>query len=154
METKRNWLDEEAVKRDLIELLSTTPRVKWVDRIMTKYGGTAEGRVATFRVFCRMEQAGELDELKRANPNPAKLPKRAAGRAILALLLAVALVPAASAGDRPRKNKNYALRRTEAGQVQGQPLIRRYSGGRTIDVYSNGLMFEGDNVVGVERRPR
>jgi len=154
METKTQWLDEAQVKRELIDLLRTTPRARWVDSIMEKYGGTGPGRVATFRVFCQMEQAGELDELKRANPNARTRAKRAAGRAILALLLAVALVPAASAGDRPRKSKNYALRRTEAGQVQGQPLIRRYSGGRTIDVYSNGLMFEGDNVVGVERRGR
>lgn len=73
---------------------------------------------------------------------------KAGGLALLAGLLALS---SAEAGDRPRKSKNYALRRTEAGQVQGQPLIRRYSGGRTIDVYKNGLMFEGDNVVGIAR---
>lgn len=146
--------DEKRIKRELLDLLSTTPRVKWADRVMIKYGGTPEGRVAAFRVFCSMMDSGELDELKRAHPNPATLARRAAGTVILALLLAVAVVPAASAGDRPRKNKNYALRRTEAGQVQGQPLIRRYTGGRTIDVYKNGLMFEGDNVIGVERRGR
>lgn len=144
--------DEKRIKRELIDLLRSEPRARWVNAVMAKYGGTAEGRVATFRVFSEMMDNGELDDLKRAKPNAATLARRAAGRAILALLLAVALVPAASAGDRPRKSKNYALRRTEAGQVQGQPLIRRYSGGRTIDVYSNGLMFEGDNVVGVERR--
>lgn len=72
-----------------------------------------------------------------------------------ALLLVLAL-ELAQAEPRKRekshKSHNYALRRTEAGQVQGQPLIRRYSGGRVIDVYGNGLLFEGDNVVGVERR--
>jgi len=71
------------------------------------------------------------------------------GSALLAGLLALST---ASADDHKRKSKNYALRRTEAGQVQGQPLIRRYTGGRTLDVYPNGLIFEGDNVVGVERR--
>jgi hypothetical protein len=32
------------------------------------------------------------------------------------------------------------------------PTIRRINGKREIDVYRNGLMFEGDHVVGV--RPR
>lgn len=144
--------NERRIKRQLIDLLRTTPRPQWVVAVMAKYGGTAEGRVAAFRVFSEMMESGELDDLKRANPNAATLAKRAARTAILALLLALAAVSSASAGDRPRKSKNYALRRTEAGQVQGQPLIRRYTGGRTIDVYKNGLMFEGDNVVGVERR--
>jgi hypothetical protein len=138
--------DEKRIKRELIDLLRSEPRARWVTAVMAKYGGTAEGRVATFRVFSEMMESGELDDLKAAT-----LAKRAARTAILALLLALTAVSSASAGDRPRKSKNYALRRTEAGQVQGQPLIRRYTGGRTLDVYPNGLIFEGDNVVGVER---
>ena len=44
------------------------------------------------------------------------------------------------------------LRRQEAGLVSGVPTIRRIIGKREIDVYTNGLMFEKDNVVGVTKR--
>jgi hypothetical protein len=53
---------------------------------------------------------------------------------------------------RHRSSRNYILRRQEAGQVQGTPTSRLISSKREIDIYRNGLMFEGDNVVGV--RPR
>lgn len=50
------------------------------------------------------------------------------------------------------RNRNYILRRQEAGLVQGTPTSRLIIGKREIDVYRNGLMFEGDHVVGVSRR--
>jgi hypothetical protein len=50
------------------------------------------------------------------------------------------------------RNHNYILRRQEAGLVQGVPTSRLIIGKREIDIYPNGLMFEGDHVVGV--RPR
>ena len=49
-------------------------------------------------------------------------------------------------------NHNYILRRQEAGLVQGVPTMRRIIGKREIDIDPNGLMFEGDNVVGVTKR--
>jgi hypothetical protein len=50
------------------------------------------------------------------------------------------------------RNRNYILRRQEAGLVSGVPTIRRIIGKREIDIYRNGLMFEGDHVVGVSKR--
>jgi hypothetical protein len=50
------------------------------------------------------------------------------------------------------RSRNYILPRQEAGQVQGTPTSRLVIGKREIDVYRNGLMFEGDNVFGVRRR--
>ena len=51
-----------------------------------------------------------------------------------------------------KRNRNYILRRQEAGLVSGVPTIRRIIGKREIDIYRNGLMFEGDHVVGVTKR--
>lgn len=67
---------------------------------------------------------------------------------ILVILLAMAV---AHAEPRERKDRDYILRRQEAGQVQGTPTLRLNVGKRQIDVYPNGLMFEGDNVVGVKK---
>jgi hypothetical protein len=44
-------------------------------------------------------------------------------------------------------NRNYILRRQEAGLVSGVPTTRRIIGKREIDIYRNGLMFERDNVL-------
>jgi hypothetical protein len=65
----------------------------------------------------------------------------------IALLLLLTL-ELAQAEPRAR-NRNYILRRQEAGLVSGTPTIRRIIGKREIDVYRNGLMFEGDHVIGV-----
>ena len=46
------------------------------------------------------------------------------------------------------RNHNYILRRQDAGLVSGVPTIRRIIGKREIDIYRNGLAFEGDHVVG------
>ncbi len=66
-------------------------------------------------------------------------------------LLIVATVATAQAEPRQstERNRNYILRRQEAGLVSGVPTTRRIIGKREIDVYRNGLMFEGDHVVGV-----
>jgi hypothetical protein len=71
-------------------------------------------------------------------------------------LLIVATVATAQAEPRQHKhNRNYILRRQEAGLVSGVPTIRRIRGGnREIDIYRNGLMFEKDNVVGVRAGSR
>jgi len=69
-------------------------------------------------------------------------------------ILAIAFAITAHADDRRRRtndSRNYILRRQQAYQVQGTPTKRLYIGGRQIDIYSNGLMFERDNVVGVAR---
>ncbi|MGB9473539.1 MAG: hypothetical protein WCE87_00540 [Candidatus Udaeobacter sp.] len=73
----------------------------------------------------------------------------------IAVLIAVTLGMAQAEPSRaePRhRNRNYILRRQEAGQVSGTPTSRLIIGKREIDIYRNGLMFEGDNLVGV--RPR
>jgi hypothetical protein len=65
-------------------------------------------------------------------------------------LLIVATMGTAQAEPRQHKhNRNYILRRQEAGLVSGVPTTRRIIGKREIDVYRNGLMFERDHVVGV-----
>jgi len=72
-------------------------------------------------------------------------------------LLIVATITTAQAEPRQRHaehNRNYILRRQEAGLVSGVPTTRRIIGKREIDIYRNGLMFEGDNVVGVVKGKR
>ena len=67
-------------------------------------------------------------------------------------LLIAATVCTAQAEPRQRhaEHKNYILRRQEAGLVSGVPTTRRIIGKREIDIYRNGLTFEGDHVVGVK----
>ena len=48
-----------------------------------------------------------------------------------------------------REHHNYILERQQAYQVQGVPTSRLIIGKREIDIYPNGLMFEGNHVVGV-----
>jgi len=71
-------------------------------------------------------------------------------------LLIVATVATAQAEPRQstKHNRNYILRRQEAGLVSGVPTTRLIYGKREIDVYRNGLMFEGDHVVGVRASTR
>ena len=61
----------------------------------------------------------------------------------------------ATAQAEPRKHKrshNYIIERQQAYQVQGVPTSRLIIGKREIDIYPNGLMFEGDHVVGVKAK--
>ena len=70
-------------------------------------------------------------------------------------LIIIAIAQTAQAEPRERhskQSKNYILRRQEAYQVQGTPTTRLIIGRRQIDVYRNGQMFEGDNLVGVKER--
>ena len=66
-------------------------------------------------------------------------------------LLIVATVTTAQAEPRQSKerNRNYILRRQQVVPGLGTPTTRLIYGKREIDVYRNGLMFEGDHVVGV-----
>jgi hypothetical protein len=78
---------------------------------------------------------------------------------LIGFIIGILLAAAAWGEPRPghhhqRDNRNYIIRRQQAYQVQGVPVRRLYIGGRKIDIYRNGLMFEGDNVVGMERGPR
>jgi hypothetical protein len=72
----------------------------------------------------------------------------------IAVLIVATVTTAAQAEPRQSKerNKNYILRRQQAGLVSGVPTTRRIIGKREIDVYRSGLMFEKDNVVGVSKR--
>jgi hypothetical protein len=65
--------------------------------------------------------------------------------------------PVAEVGDRKRhrckrESRNYIIRRQEAYQVEGVPTERLIIGRREIDIYHNGMMFEGDHLVGVKPR--
>jgi hypothetical protein len=71
----------------------------------------------------------------------------------LLLLLTLELAQAEPRHSKER-NHNYILRRQEAGLVSGVPTTRRIIGKREIDIYRNGLMFEGDHVVGVRANTR
>lgn len=77
-------------------------------------------------------------------------------RLLLAILKTAVLVTAclatAQADDRRQhrhEHHNYIIERQQAGAVQGVPTTRRIRGGREIDIYPNGLMFEKNAVVGV-----
>ena len=74
-------------------------------------------------------------------------------------LLIVATVCTAQADEHKRDHKperkehhNYIIERQEAYQVQGVPTERMIIGKREIDIYPNGMMFEGNNLVGVKQR--
>jgi hypothetical protein len=73
--------------------------------------------------------------------------------AVLKTALLIAVVVPAQAGERRKHhrgdNRNYILRRQEAYQVQGVPTSRLIIGRRQIDVYRDGAMFEGNNLVGL-----
>ena len=71
-----------------------------------------------------------------------------------ALLIAVTLgLAQAEPRQSKERNHNYIIQRQQAGLVSGVPTIRRIrGGGREIDIYQNGLMFEKNNVVGVTKR--
>jgi hypothetical protein len=72
---------------------------------------------------------------------------------LIGIVCIIPTVCTAQAEPRQHKhNRNYILRRQEAGLVSGVPTTRRIIGKREIDVYRNGLMFERDNVVGVTKR--
>jgi hypothetical protein len=67
----------------------------------------------------------------------------------IALLIAVTLVEPRQSTER---NRNYILRRQQVMPGLGLPTSRLIYGKREIDIYRNGLMFEGDHVVGVTKR--
>jgi hypothetical protein len=66
-----------------------------------------------------------------------------------ALLIAATVCTAQAEPRQHKHNRNYILRRQATGLVSGVPTTRRIIGKREIDIYRNGLMFEGDHVVGV-----
>jgi hypothetical protein len=70
----------------------------------------------------------------------------------IAVLILVTLGTVQAEPRHSQRNHNYILRRQQAGLVTGTPTIRRIIGKREIDIYRNGLMFEGDHVVGVSKR--
>ena len=69
--------------------------------------------------------------------------------AIAVLILLTLELAQAEPRQSKERNHNYILRRQQAGLVSGVPTTRRIIGKREIDIYRNGLMFEGDHVVGV-----
>lgn len=71
--------------------------------------------------------------------------------AAIAVLLCAAAIAQADDRDRDHRerNHNYIIERQEAYQVEGVPTSRIIVGRREIDVYRNGMMFEGNHLVGV-----
>jgi hypothetical protein len=70
---------------------------------------------------------------------------------VLKTALIVATVATAQAEPRQstKHSRNYILRRQQVFPGLGTPTTRLIYGKREIDIYRNGLMFEGDRVVGV-----
>jgi len=69
-----------------------------------------------------------------------------------ALLILVTAITAQAEPHQHKHNRNYILRRQEAGLVSGVPTTRRIIGKREIDIYPNDMMFEKDNLVGIRAR--
>jgi hypothetical protein len=85
-------------------------------------------------------------------PKPWHPTKNPISRGLRFALIAACLIGTAQAEPRHR-DRNYIIRRQQAGSVSGVPTTRRIRGGhREIDIYRNGLMFEGDNVIGIQPR--
>jgi hypothetical protein len=76
-------------------------------------------------------------------------------RLLTITMLVVMTIAIAHADDHRRAEKreshNYIIERQQAGQVQGVPTSRLIIGKREIDIYPNGLMFEGNHLVGVRQ---
>jgi hypothetical protein len=82
-----------------------------------------------------------------------------AGALLCAVVMACTFAPTGVHADDRRRERverheshNYIIERQQAYQVQGVPTERLIIGRRQIDIYRNGLMFEGNNVVGVRGR--
>lgn len=156
--------NEARIKRELINILQTEPRARWVDIIMERYGCAPAHRVDVFRVFIKMQDSGELDSIKaaagrglarRGLARPGAV-RRGGSRATVLLLCGLAVAfSSASADDHSRRERrehhNWILERQEAGQVSGVPTSRRIIGNRELDVYPDGSMFEKNNYVGQAR---
>ena len=72
----------------------------------------------------------------------------------LAILIATLAAAQADDHDRDRRDQrheshNYIIERQQAYQVQGVPTDRLIIGKRQLDIYRDGTVFEGNNVVGV-----
>jgi hypothetical protein len=68
------------------------------------------------------------------------------------MLAATLHVRAGDNNDRDRDNDhNYIIERQQAYQVEGVPTSRIIDGDREIDIYSNGQMFEGNQLVGQQK---
>ena len=74
---------------------------------------------------------------------------------LITIGMLVAMAIGMAQADEPRHTRrehhNYIIERQEAYQVQGVPTERLIIGKREIDIYPNGLMFEGNQLVGVKQ---
>jgi len=127
------------------------------------------GKLDTVKDYLRdiERRATRLTRFEGTGPNPRNYVRTYAGFMLTDVrrlkkiigLVAVMMVFAitAFADDRnckrehKREMHNYIIERQQAYQVQGVPTSRIIVGKREIDVYPNGLMFEGNHVVGVKR---
>jgi len=120
--------------------------------------------VLAFAVFRGSEQGAQMNWKQKTQMKTTKQDSKRESNSTIELafmrllvavlktaLLIVATVCTAQAKPRQHKhNRNYILRRQEAGLVSGVPTTRWIIGKREIDIYRNGLMFERDHVVGVK----
>jgi hypothetical protein len=95
--------------------------------------------------------------LNKYSPDERAAVRRAIKR-FLTIAAVIAMVSPCFADDHDKdrhehEHHDYIIERQESGAVEGTPTSRIIIGRREIDVYQNGLMFEGNNVVGV-RPPR
>jgi hypothetical protein len=75
--------------------------------------------------------------------------------AVLTLLTLVELTQAEPRKKEKREHHeshNYIIERQQAGLVRGVPTSRLIIGRREIDIYSDGSMYEKNNLVGVKGR--
>ena len=106
---------------------------------------TAGGR--WMKVLCDKHLKARLAKVRKQQ-KPWHPTKNPISRMLRFAVIAALLVGTAQAEPRHR-SRNYILRRQSAGSVSGVPTSRRIIGKRQIDIYRNGMMFEGDAVIGV-----
>jgi len=105
-------------------------------KLLTRFSATGKNPIN----FVREQASRTLSELRTLG-------------IVIPLLLVCAVIARADDHDRDRRERheshNYILERQQAYQVQGVPTSRIIVGKREIDVYRDGMMFEGNHVVGV-----
>ena len=126
----------------------------------TKIGLLSKSNIVPVSAFDQSAKQGTISESCFLPLNSTKK-NRTVKKTLITLMAVAALVTAVQADERDHKkhrhhrdceSANYILRRQEAYQVEGVPTHRLIIGKRQIDIYRNGEMFEGDHMIGFEKR--
>jgi hypothetical protein len=131
---------------------ATASEIKYVQRALKLLMKRSAEKGARLRKLARHEDA-HYQHASFALSAFTRLVQKSA----LAVILVTLAIATAHADDRNKRRErhemhDYIIERQQAGAVQGPPTSRLYIGNRKIDIYSNGLMFEGNNVIGVRGR--